>query len=328
MHTLDVTNMVSWVGDPTTAPADWFFKSYFVADSEWLYIGFFVFDDNFAYAKDPEKYDGDAFQVCIDFGGLLGETLKNNPDSLVTYKNIFYSFACIEDGAPLQIMCQESDDDRLLSEANGDGVKGSACKTSEGWCAEFALSWQQLYDDYVWKAWIDDPTIYVGGEDDIPLTIGCCLYYLDRDETAGAIKWAAGSTNGILNDAGEPCLSFTAYDNGINLTLNYEGGMEFKCPGIVPISLDETVPLTEETTEAPTTEVPTETVTETATEKAPETTDEKASDVVTDKATEAPETDKPETKSEGGCGSIVGFGAIAIVAIAAVSGMVAFKKKD
>ena len=204
MVALDAANMVSWVGDPSTAPNDWAIKTYFVADSEWLYIGFFVFDQNFAYGENPETYDGDVFQVCIDFGGLLGDTLKNNPDSLVTYKNFFYSFSGIQDGAPLQIMRQESDNDKLLSEADGDGVKGAARKTVEGWSAEFALSWQQLYDDYVWKAWIDDPTIYVGGADNLPLKIGCCLYYLDRDETAGDIKWAAGTTNGITNDAGEP----------------------------------------------------------------------------------------------------------------------------
>ena len=72
MVALDAANMVSWVGDPSTAPLDWSIKTYFVADSEWLYIGFFVFDNEFAYGKDAEKYDGDAFQVCIDFGGLLG----------------------------------------------------------------------------------------------------------------------------------------------------------------------------------------------------------------------------------------------------------------
>ena len=319
MVTLDAANMVSWVGDPSTAPLDWSIKTYFVADSEWLYIGFFVFDNEFAYGKDAEKYDGDAFQVCIDFGGLLGDTLKNNPDSLVTYKNIFYSFSCIQDGAPLQIMRQESDDDMLLSEANGNGVKGSARKTTEGWSAEFALSWQQLYDDYVWKAWIDDPTIYVGGADNLPLKIGCCLYYLDRDETAGEIKWAAGTTNGITNDAGEPCLSFTAYDNGINLYLTYEDDMTFKCPGIVPISLEETIPPTEVTTEAPT-EAPTEETTEEPTE-APEENKEQP--------TEAPKGNKPaDTKDDGGCGSVVGFGAIAIIALATGFGVASFKKKD
>ena len=78
-----------------------------------------------------------------------------------------------------------------------------------------------------------------------------------------------------------------------------------------------------EETEAPTTEAPTEEATEVVTE-APEATTEAPAD-----ATEAPagnETDAPAKKS--GCGSVVGFGAIAIVAVAAVAGMVSFKKKD
>ena len=76
-------------------------------------------------------------------------------------------------------------------------------------------------------------------------------------------------------------------------------------------------------TEAPETEAPTEEATEVVTE-APEATTEAKAD-----ATEAPagnETDAPAKKS--GCGSVVGFGAIAIVAVAAAAGMVSFKKKD
>ncbi len=316
---LDAANMVSWVGDAFTAPEGWSIQTYFVADSEWLYIGFSVFDKNFAYGSNPEAYNGDAFQVCIDFGGLLGDKLKNDPESLITYKNIFYSFSCIEDGAPLQIMRQESDDDMLLSEANGDGVKGSACGTVGGWTAEFALSWQQLYDDYAYKAWPDDPTIYVGGEENLPLNIGCCLYYLDRDETAGEIKWAAGTTNGITDDNGKPCLSFTAYDNGINLHLNYVEGMEFVCPGIVPIGLESEVPSTEETTavEETTTAAPEgTTATPEGTTDAPEGT------------TAAPEGTTAAPEEKGGCGSVVGFGAIAVVAIITAAGAISFKKKD
>lgn len=54
--------------------------------------------------------------------------------------NIFYSFACVSDGAPLEIQLQEFDQDGMLSEANGDGVKGSASSTEIGRCAELALS--------------------------------------------------------------------------------------------------------------------------------------------------------------------------------------------
>lgn len=50
--------------------------------------------------------------------------------------------------------------------------------------------------------------------------------------------------------------------------------------------------------------------------------DDKKEDDKKEEKTDAP------AKEEGGCGSSVGFGAIAIVAVAAVAGMVSFKKKD
>jgi hypothetical protein len=245
--------------------------------------------------------------------------LKNNPDDVINPKNIFYSFACYEDGAPIQIMRQESDNDGIISEANGDGVKGAAKKTDNGWSAEFALSWEQLYEDYSWKSW-DDKNIYVGGDQDLPLDIGCCLYYLDYSETkAGAtLNWAAGSTNGVADDAGTPQVSWTAYDNGLNLSLPYNDDMTLNCSGIVVLPTTETVPVE---TDAPETEAPeTEAKTEAATQ-APE----------TEAATQAPaaDTKAPETTAaatEGGCASVVGFGAVAVLAAAAA--FVALKKKD
>ena len=225
MITVDASNMVSWVGDPTTAPAGWNISTYFVADSEYLYIGFYVTDPDFVYGTNAEGYNGDAFQVCIDFGGKLGWALENDPELLTNPKNIFYSFTCVEDGAPLQIKRQESDNDALLSEANGDGVKGAAKKTETGWSAEFALSFSMLYADYQWKAYEEDKKLYIGGPDELPLNIGCCLYYLDRTAAGGvdAVNWAAGSSNGITDaTTGEPVVSWTAYDNGINLILPYQ----------------------------------------------------------------------------------------------------------
>ena len=188
MITVDASNMVSWVGDLAAVPAGWSISTYFVADSEWLYIGFYVTDPDFVYGTNPDGYDGDAFQVCIDFGGKLGEVVVTDPDRVTNPKNIFYSFSCISDGAPLEIMRQESDQDGWLSEANGDGVKGAAAKTETGWAAEFALSWNQMYNDYLWKAWEEDKKIYVGSDELLPLKIGCALYYLDN----GGTNWAAG----------------------------------------------------------------------------------------------------------------------------------------
>ena len=307
--TIDASNMVSWVGnaegviDPGM-PENWNITTYFVADSEWLYIGFFVTDPDFVYGDNADGYNGDAFQICIDFGGKLGEAVEKNPDVLENPKNIFYSFNCISDGAPLQIKRQESSQDGLLSEANGDGVKGAAKKTTEGWSAEFALSFEQLFTDYEWKAWEEDSKIYVGGEENKPLKIGCCLYYLNRaGGDAGTVAWAAGTSNGQLLEDGKPGVSWTCYDNGIQLELDIEDGVTFDYENIVILGVGETEPPTVEEDEEPT-DAPTE---------AP-----------TDAPTAAP-TDDAGAADEG-CASVIGFGAVAVLAAAAA--VVALKKKD
>ena len=322
MITIDASNMIYWAGK-SKVPEGWQISTYFVADSEWLYIGFFVVDPVFAYGG-TSGYNGDAFQVCIDFGARLGEMLETDPENLLNPKNVFYSFSCSGDGDALVINRQECGEAAgqmtPLSEATGDGVKGAARATADGWSAEFALSWEQLYDDYNYKAW-DDPKIYIGGDENRPLNIGCCLYYLDRDTNGGDLNWAAGSTNGITDDAGTPQVSWTAYDNGLNLSLEYVDGMEFAINTIVPLAKTETIP--PEETEAPETDAP-ETEAPTA---APETAAPE-----TEGATKAPAADTGATETTGaatteeGCASVVGFGAVAVLAAAAA--FVALKKKD
>ena len=76
-------------------------------------------------------------------------------------------------------------------------------------------------------------------------------------------------------------------------------------------------------TEEPTTEEPTEEPTEATTEAVDDTTEAPTGD-----ATEAPAGNETEAPAKSGCGSVVGFGAVAIVAVAAVAGMVSFKKKE
>ena len=315
MITIDASNMVNW-GGLTAMPEGWNISTYFVADADWFYIGFFVTDPNFAYGTGG-AYNGDAFQVCIDFGGKLGKVVETDPDLLTNPKNMFYSFSCAEEGAPLEIMRQESDQDGWLSEANGDGVKGAAKKTETGWSAEFALSWQQMYDDYVWKAWEDDPKIYVGSDEVLPLNMGCALYYLDRSETNGSINWAAGTTNGIILDDGNPGVSWTCYDNGVQAKLEYVEGMEFNCTGLVVLPTSETTP--EETTAAEEEEETTEAPEETTEAPVEETTEAPAADT-----TAADTTAADTTTADKGCGSVIGFSAIAVLAAAAAA--VALKK--
>ena len=326
MITIDAANMVSWVGgaagevDPGM-PEGWSMSTYFVMDSAWLYIGFYVTDPDFVHGTAPSGYNGDAFQVCIDFGGKLGDAVREDPDALTNPKNIFYSFNCVTDGAPLEIHLQESDQDGMLSEANGDGVKGAAKQTETGWAAEFALSLDMMYQHYVWKAWEDDPKIYVGGDQELPLKIGCALYYLNRanGDPAG-VAWAAGTSNGVvIDDAGTPGVSWTCFDNGIQLELDIEDDMTFECENIIVIPKSETIP---PETEAPETEAP-ETEAQT---KAPET---QAPATEAPAETQAPATEAPDAETDApaeGCASVIGMGAVAVLAAAAAA--VALKKKD
>ena len=95
----------------------------------------------------------------------------------------------------------------------------------------------------------------------------------------------------------------------------------------------------DETTEAPvveTTEAPTEEPTEEPTEAPTQAPTEAPTQApVVEDPTEAPTqapavedpTDAPEEPKKGGCGSVVGIGAIAVVAFAA-AGLVSFKKKE
>ena len=354
-NTISMTanNMINW-GGLTNVPEGWAISTYFVADSDNLYIGFYVTDPAFAYGTSGATYDGDAFQVCIDFGGKMGKQLQLDPDMLTNPKNIFYSFSCVGDGAPIEIYRQESDQDGFLTE--DDGVKGSASKTADGWCAEFSMSFDRLFEDYAWKAWDEDAKVYVGSEENLPLNIGCCLYYLDRSETGGAINWAAGSTNGICYEDGTPGVSWTAWDNGINLELDYVAGMTFSCPNIVVVDIEETTPAEEEEETEPVEETEAETVAdetvaedvtvEDNTAAVEETTEapkaEETTAAAVEETTEAPKAEETtaaaaeattaaaaeETTAEAksGCGAVVGFGAVAVLAAAAAA--VALKKKD
>lgn len=321
--TIDASNMVSWVGGAADAidpgmPENWNITTYFVADSEWLYIGFYVTDPDFNYCS-PSNRNGDNFQICIDFGGKLGQVAMEDPDSLTNPKNIFYSFGCVENGAPIEIQRQESDQDGWISEANGDGVKGAAKKTDAGWSAEFALSFKQMFDDFEWKIWEEDKKIYVGGENNDPLKIGCCLYYLNYSNVEGTptLDWAAGTSNGVVDSTGAPIVTWSAYDNGINLELDITEEVTFDYDEkIVILPSGETAPPEEDKDEETDPVEDDETDAPTA---AP-------TDEATDAPTEAPTQGGDDVADEGGCASIVGFGAAAVLAAAAAAFVL--KKKD
>ena len=236
-------NMVSWV--QTEAVTDFKITSFCAADSDYLYLAFDIVDDDFTYGSGVNVYDGDAIQIALDFGNMLGDMLEYAPDFMCSLRGTFYSFSCEADGAPIRIMRQESDQDGYLTEEGGAGVKGAARKTENGWSAEIALSWQQMFDDYAWKAWCEDPTVYLTNSPSYPicnfLRLGACLYYIDRAETNGEVLWAAGTTKGLHDGNGTPAVTWMPYDQGIMWKLPYREDLTFNTKGIVVIPpLEET----------------------------------------------------------------------------------------
>ena len=327
LFTISPENMISWVdvaksADPNTTsmPENWNLTAYFVADKDYLYIGFYIVDDDVVLVSNPAGYDGDAFQMAIDFDYALGKFMEADPDLFPDTQCIFYSFGPTStEAAPITLQTQNTDgNDSLLSEENGDGVIGSTGMTENGWCAEFAISWEQLYGDFTFKAYADDYTVYVGQDDN--LDVGCALYYLNRDSNEDGtpnrtVTWAAGTLKG--QEAGvAPEVTWGPRDNGMNMFLEWSAELEFTCENIYVLEIDETRPPeteapTEEPTVAPETEEPT---------VAPET------EAPTEAGTSVENKTEAGTQAEeGGCASVIGSVAVILTAAAAA---VVLKKKD
>lgn len=325
-------NMVSWVGD---VDPNWGMKCYFVGDSERLYVGFFITDSKVAFGDNLEAYNGDAFQMAFDWGRNIGDYIEAYPDALgqEEMKDIFYSFCMSKDGdnvAPIKFMRDDATSGGrggLVYDGNEDpgeeneyvGMAGAAGLTEDGWCAEFSVTWERLNSDAKYKLYDDKfyRTAAIGPDQD--LKIGCSLYYLNRDEDAGAPTFAAGTMKGMTSDAGVPQVTWTAMDDGLSLVLKWKEGMTFsEASGIrfIDAGTEPDRPTEEETTAAPT-EAPTAAPTE-----------EETTAATTGAATTAPADGAATTVAaeEGGCSSMVGAGAIAVV-LSAAAAAVALKKK-
>ena len=327
LFTISPENMISWVdvarsADPNTTsmPENWNLTAYFVADKDYLYIGFYIVDDDVVLVDNPAGYDGDAFQMAIDFDYALGKYMEADPDLFPDTQCIFYSFGPTStEAAPITLQTQNTDgNDSLLSEENGDGVKGSTGMTETGWCAEFAVAWSQLYNDFTYKAYADNYTVYVGENDN--LDVGCALYYLNRDSNEDgtpnrAVTWAAGTLKGQTAGVA-PEVTWGPSDNGMTMYLAWSAELEFTEENIKVLEVGETQP--------PETEAPTEEPTEAPT-AAPET------EAKTEAPTEAPTQAEAKTEAktdapvEGGCASVVASVAVILTAAAAA---VVLKKKD
>ena len=316
-YQITTDNLIAW-----KAPFDANFEinAYYVSDADYLYVAFWIVDDDFVASSNPDKYDdGDAFQIAIDFNRELQKTMAEDPELLENPKNIFYSFDCVTDGEFVFFRDEKMKDSSTgkpkrekLTESEGYGVKGAGAATDTGWCAEFALSWDMLFEDFAYKAYIDEYSAILDKNNDLQLGITLC--YLDRSEP---MKTAAAA--GTFQKDGE--LGWTPADNGMSLTLKWAEGVAINCEGIVsPAEGEEYVTgMEEEETEPEETEP--EVVETEAQDTEAQDTEAQGTEA---QGTEAQGTDA--TEDEGGCASVVGFGAAAVLVAAAAA--VVLKKKD
>ena len=232
---IDKNNLLVWhannnvvYDNPDVFDEGFEIKAYFAADAKYLYVALTVVDDAFALADNTYGYNGDAFQIGIDWNRRIEDALEGGTD-YSNNKNIFYSFSCLEENAPLWVTVEEGFKHRAISEATSENqyrpdMKGSAGATDNGWGAELCLSWELLYDDYAYKTWESPVDAF---NDENPLVLGMTLCYINRSETAYIVEWAAGTFD---HSDGYP--QSLPSENGIYATLEYEAGREIDCSGI------------------------------------------------------------------------------------------------
>jgi len=327
VNKITAENMWCWVG---TMEETFEINAYFVSDSEFLYIAFWIVDNDFVASVDSGDYhDGDAFQIAIDFNREMQKILEEDPEMLENAKNIFYSFDCITEGEFIFYRNEKLVDQptEVISESNGDGVKGAGAATEGGWCAEFALSWEMLYDDFAYKSYSDDYVAVLDKAHDLQLGVSLC--YIDMSDT----NVMAGAFGTFNNESP----AWIPADNGMSLSLKWAEGVTIDCDGVLTpeegqeyvtdMEDEETEP--EDTSAAEETSAPAEETSAPAEETsapAEETT------APAEETTAAAEESSSEAKTEapakeGGCGSVVATGAVVAV-LAAAAAAVALKKKD
>lgn len=234
--TIGPESMISWVGGTDdykagSVPEGWSISAFFVADQDYLYIGLYVTDPNVYLVNDPHYYvAGDSIQFSIDFDYALSKFKEQDQELYPHMQAIFYSFGPTEaEAAPIRVMVQNIEEEGVLSEENGDGIKGTTALTDTGWCAEFAFAWNMLYKDFSRTAHVDDYVCAISETD--PLDIGCALYYLDHSNDEGYVTWAAG-TLGAQEAGIQPDVTWTCEDHGMRLFLPWNPDVSFNCEGI------------------------------------------------------------------------------------------------
>ncbi len=304
-YDIDQYNLDPWVGEVNE---DWSINLWFSADAEFLYIAFKI-NDKTVLPSDDGAYNGDAFQIQLDFNGWAAETENFE-------RAVFYSFGLQEDNTvDMTVQCiygdaasdvsytMASDDEEEWREGH---VKGAtkAAEDGSGWYAEFAISWQTLYNDISNKLLNDELPVpeWTGGENEVSLNMLVCYldHNIDADGNDAGIVGAWGTSNALG--------AISAGDGWYP----ENSGMTLKLSGMGSVTVESTEAPTEEPTQATTAEDT----------KAPDKTD-----APTEAPTTAPEGEvTTEAEKQGNCNNVIGAGVI--VAVLAMGACVVAKKKD
>ncbi len=198
-------------GISSVMPMDFRMTTYVAADQHWLYFGFDVVDESFVYASSDTSLDGDAITLSFDFGYMLENFIGEDPEFFPDDQMpISYTFSCAKDGGSLIFLQEHTDGandqkrDGYISMASSGTVQGAARKTATGWSAEFAIKWDQLYEDNEWKCYADDYAVWT--TDFHPLEIGCFITYTARgNQDDRKTAWIATTSKGPLTNTYEDC---------------------------------------------------------------------------------------------------------------------------
>ena len=238
-HEITMDNLVLFDHVPNnTMPAGFQINTSYVADADNLYVAFYVVDDNVNTSGDLLQYgSGDSFQIAIDFNNAAKDLMESDPEYFNTIsanpETIFYSF-CYAEAGEILIVRQNKKGDEAEALNESLGAWGKCSKTNEGWCAEFALSWQMLYEDFTFKSFVaNDYAAVIDGE--TPLQMGVFLSYINAIDGMGA-KGAAGT---FITEDCKSSDGILPTENGLTLTMEYEEGMTFNCTGI-KTAIDDT----------------------------------------------------------------------------------------
>lgn len=232
-YDMDLTNMVYFDHIKGTMSDTFKITAYYAADADNLYVGFNVVDEEvIANKSSADQYaTGDAIQIAIDFNCVAKDLIEKDPDYFNTIgaskESIFYSFAYVGDGKDVTIVRQNKNGTTPEPLDEASGAWGVCGKTASGWCAEIALSWQMLYDDFIFKSFVgDDYTAVINAQN--PLKLGTFLCYMDANSKTNL----AAAVCTFKDTSCKVTEGITPDKNGLTLTLGYEDGMSFTCPGM------------------------------------------------------------------------------------------------